>query len=305
QQDSPNLPFERQPIESHPTTLLPDPFPTEVKNITHSTPTRNSPCTWQMASQSLIVGPKGRDIARLEDCLGEDVPIRAVLFGWDALGELRELPPFWRNIRQLDEKLLFDVNTVERLAIFRIMHLLMRFHCDPSSERAAKLPPFFNSKGLDFEADYYIGNYLPWPAIRELAKNPSHTFRSSAWLRTEVRTLKVLWSGGLHDCYTRCPETGLFKVSSSFDARLFDINSWTFGPEMFESFPMTYGVAPAWNSIPASLCGPVRIEYRHNQDNMRSGLLRLMKEVPVDPRKLKWKEYQTQDGRKAMYFTLW
>jgi hypothetical protein len=53
---------------------------------------------FQIASHTLMNTPRGRDLARLEDCLSEDIPIRAVLQGWDSIGERWELPPFWQTI---------------------------------------------------------------------------------------------------------------------------------------------------------------------------------------------------------------
>jgi hypothetical protein len=42
--------------------------------------------------------PKGSRLSVFEDCLLEDVPIRAVLQGWEALSDVRGLPPFWQII---------------------------------------------------------------------------------------------------------------------------------------------------------------------------------------------------------------
>jgi hypothetical protein len=67
------------------------------------------------------------------------------MYGWNALGETWELPPFWRIIKALDHTLFYSFGIFERLAIFRIIHL-MRFHSDPTPEGAAGLPGFFNSR---------------------------------------------------------------------------------------------------------------------------------------------------------------
>jgi hypothetical protein len=137
---------------------------------------------WQFSSRSMLEGPKGAELAHLEDCLSEDIPIRAIVSGWDSIGEAWELPPFWQIIRRLDENLFFLFDPIERLGVFRIMHLLMRYHSDPSPQRASTLPSFFNSRwvsrsvsslnnmltrlrSIDFEGDYYIGNFLPWSTM--------------------------------------------------------------------------------------------------------------------------------------------
>ena len=101
---------------------------------------------WKIASQSIVKAPKGPELARLEDCLSEDIAIRAVLNGWNSIGERWELPPFWRVIRVLDELIFGKFNPVVRLASLRVVHLLMRYHSDPSPERAKNMPKFYNLK---------------------------------------------------------------------------------------------------------------------------------------------------------------
>jgi len=102
------------------------------------------PKTWQLASHSLVQGPKGSRLAQLEDVLSEDILVRAIVWGWDSIGERWELPPFWQIIRQLDESMFFLFGPIERMGIFRIVHLLMRYHADPTPERAATIPPFYS-----------------------------------------------------------------------------------------------------------------------------------------------------------------
>jgi hypothetical protein len=101
---------------------------------------------WLVASKVLSRQPKGCRLSELEDCLSEDIPIRAVLYGWGALGGIQELSPFWRILRYLDEVCWggYDRDCVERLAVLRLSHLLMRFFSDRSDKRAADLPPFYH-----------------------------------------------------------------------------------------------------------------------------------------------------------------
>jgi hypothetical protein len=101
---------------------------------------------WKIASQSIVKAPKRPELARLEDCLSEDIAIRAILNGWDSIGESWELPPFWRVIRVLDELIFGKFNPVVRLASLWVVHLLMRYHSDPSPERARDMPKFYNLK---------------------------------------------------------------------------------------------------------------------------------------------------------------
>lgn len=94
----------------------------------------------------MLEGPKGAELARLEDCLSEDTLVRAIMFGWDSIGESCELSPFWRIIRQLDENFFRLFGPIERMASFKIMHTLLKFHSDPTVQRAATLPNFYQSR---------------------------------------------------------------------------------------------------------------------------------------------------------------
>jgi len=110
---------------------------------------------------------------------------------------------------------------VVRLASLKVVHLLMGYHSDSSPERARTIPKFYNLKyvcllllrtkteernnGLDFDSDYNIGNFIPWPGIRALAQNPRAPFRSDKFFNLETSTLKILWLLSLQDCFTRDP----------------------------------------------------------------------------------------------------
>lgn len=286
---------------------------------------------FQIASHTLMNTPRGRDLARLEDCLSEDIPIRAVLQGWDSIGERWELPPFWQTIRVLDELIFGNFDTVVRLASLRVVHLLMRYHSDPSPERARTMPKFYNLKyvcllsssrktdernrGLDFDSDYNIENFIPWPGIRALAQNPRASFRSDKFFDLETSTLKILWPFSLQDCFTQDPSTGLFKITASFDKRIYDINAWTFGPEMFESFPDLYGVAPAFNSIPGKVDEVRKRTWWVMSDDERTDEVGDGKEnqivrrrkgdgLGIDVRGLKWHKFNDRGKRSQRSHTL-
>lgn len=134
---------------------------------------------FQIASHTLTNNHRGPGLARLEDCLSEDIPIRAVFQGWGSIGERWEFPPFCQTIPVLDELIFGKFDRVVRLASLRVVHLSVRYHSDPSPERARTMPKFYNLKyvcllllrtkteernnGLDFDSDYNIGNFMPWP----------------------------------------------------------------------------------------------------------------------------------------------
>jgi hypothetical protein len=117
--------------------------PQEVTNSTTREMERKN--IWRFAHTVLdkppLMTPK---VLRWEDDNSEDVPVRAIAEGWSAV-EARlggHLPPIWRKLRRIDEVVFSDIGHVERLAILRVMHWLMRYHADPASQKA-RVPPWY------------------------------------------------------------------------------------------------------------------------------------------------------------------
>ncbi|KAH6661911.1 hypothetical protein B0J14DRAFT_312630 [Halenospora varia] len=163
--------------------------------------------------------------------------------GWDAIGPPSKLSPLWRTIRHIDEALTHIFGEVERLALFRMMHLLLRYHCDPSPTRAAVLPSFY-SRTIDLAPEHYVQNFLPWPGRREIFKNHSHTSRSWKFFKSVDYYLRIPCPFGIEDCWTRSPETGPFLIHSEFNRRIWHLGDWTILPEMFEMFPEMNEIFP-------------------------------------------------------------
>lgn len=102
---------------------------------------------WRFANETLVEPPE-QSSDRLEcreNELEDDVPVRAILEGWDSIEQRRgtDLPLSWRKLRLIDETLFSSCGNIERLAILRFMHLLYRYHQHRSLERKAALPAWF------------------------------------------------------------------------------------------------------------------------------------------------------------------
>ncbi|OHE91337.1 hypothetical protein CORC01_13366 [Colletotrichum orchidophilum] len=80
---------------------------------------------------------------RLEGETGEDVPVHAVLHGWDSLAYSGRMTPLWRKVRQLDEICFSACGQAERLAVLFIIHLLMRAYADPKLVESAVVPIWY------------------------------------------------------------------------------------------------------------------------------------------------------------------
>lgn len=101
---------------------------------------------WRFANETLSERVEcSARIDHREDELEDDIPIRAVLEGWDAAqrraGE--DLPLSWRKLRRIDETLFSSCGKTERLAILRMMHSLHQFHQIQTPERQALVPKWY------------------------------------------------------------------------------------------------------------------------------------------------------------------
>lgn len=84
------------------------------------------------------------------DNIDEDLPVRAVLDGWDSAANfwgMETLPPLWQILRGVDEILFaHDSGKVERLAILKLLYLRLVFLREPCLERLQKIPPWYNRR---------------------------------------------------------------------------------------------------------------------------------------------------------------
>lgn len=104
---------------------------------------------WRFANETLIRPTElSEDLNHLEDAMADDTPIRAITEGWASV-ERRiggKLPPSWQKLKQIDQVLFSSCGNTERLAIMRMMHLLLRSHTDPTPERNLKLPLWYHRR---------------------------------------------------------------------------------------------------------------------------------------------------------------
>lgn len=99
---------------------------------------------WRFANEILSQRTKHQaEIARASDHCTDDVPIRAILEGWDAVEKHGALDPSWRMLRSIDQNLFANCPKTERLAIMRLMHRLLRFHSNPASEWGSRVPRWY------------------------------------------------------------------------------------------------------------------------------------------------------------------
>lgn len=184
------------------------------------------------------------------DAMADDVPIRALLEGWDAVEQRGNLHPSWQILRRIDETLFATCPQTERLAILRAMHTLLQFHTESTSERYQRLPPWYMRRPSQTIAHSYAIDFFAWPGIRERFIFGEHNYCQNEFWHLFCKSFRLLWPYEFRDCYTREVETGLYKVSTNFDQRLTDIKCWTMGPDIFNRFPELHSDMPSYNHIP-------------------------------------------------------
>ncbi|KAF7558005.1 hypothetical protein G7Z17_g333 [Cylindrodendrum hubeiense] len=160
-----------------------------------------------------------------EDRTSEDTPVRAVLEGWDSVEQDGKMTDSWRKLRGVDEVCFKTCSQIERLAILRMMHVLMTYHGDPTMERHASVPHWFLMRPSQTIAHSYAIDYFVW----------------------------ILWPYDFRDTYMHNSETGRFHLSPLFEERIRDISAWTMSPDFFLQFPELYGDIPSYLSVPASV----------------------------------------------------
>lgn len=82
-------------------------------------------------------------VLNLEDKTSEDIPVHAMLHGWDSLAHSGRMTPLWSKVRQLDELCFSACGQTERLAVLFIIHLLMRAYADPGLVKSAVIPQWY------------------------------------------------------------------------------------------------------------------------------------------------------------------
>ncbi|KAF9774559.1 hypothetical protein IL306_007423 [Fusarium sp. DS 682] len=102
------------------------------------------PNIWRAINETLVKPTKlsAEEIA-IEEYNAEDIPVRAIVEGWDSVERAGKMTRTWRKLRTADELCFANCANTERLAAMRICHLLITYHGDPTIERRANLPRWY------------------------------------------------------------------------------------------------------------------------------------------------------------------
>jgi hypothetical protein len=99
-----------------------------------------------------------------EDDIDEDIAIRALLEGWDAVVKQHggRLSQSWSKLRSIDEVIFGRCDPKERLAILRLMHALMRFHITQTDDARRKVPHWYLQRPSQALAHSYAIDFFAW-----------------------------------------------------------------------------------------------------------------------------------------------
>lgn len=216
---------------------------------------------WRYANNALLEPYKRHSpITPEEDLLAEDMPVRIVLEGWDAVDQQYGMPVGWKFLRQIDEGLFAQCAPTERLAILRMMHLLLQYHRDPTPERRAKLPPWFLPRPSQSIPHAYAINYFVWPGLRERFIFQQHKYCSNLFWQVFSGSLEMSWPYDFRDCFAQRWDTGIYQLTPLFQECIGDVSRWTMRNDLFTHFPDLRCDIPASTLSPRPVSNLVQLQ---------------------------------------------
>jgi hypothetical protein len=117
------------------------------------------------------------------------------------------------------------------------------------------------------------------PGLRERFIFSQHDYCGNMFWYRFVKDVRILWQYEVRDCYTRNVTTNEYNMSHGFTNRISDLNSWSMGPDFFQSYPELRADIPAQSKLAPSLPAPAA-EQRNSEDEAQD----LLQLIPlVDP----------------------
>ncbi|CAG9956859.1 unnamed protein product [Clonostachys rosea f. rosea IK726] len=250
--------------------ILPEPLgvcdcilPPATVGVTSSSDTADS-SIWKSANQILGLNPSlPQSTLRIEDKTSEDLPVRAILRGWNSF-DSGDLPPLWQILRQTDTLQFRGCRDVERLAIMVMMHRILRCQADTSNERWKKLPPWLQGRPSQMLPHSPAVDFFVWPGVRERFVFFQHRYCSNTFWKVFAESFRLLWPFEFRDCYQRNVMTGAYSLSPAFESRLYDINCWAMTNDFFYHFSDFRSDIPHAQNITS-------LQFRHQPDSEDSG----------------------------------
>lgn len=223
----------------------------------------------ELIERCSTIGPR---VAPDQTSRDADIPIRAVLEGWDAVGRRYALDPVWGMLRAADESIWRKLcGESERLAILRVVSAMFRVgsHCPwwPLADRFRSVPirPVRSQSGCTSpvhapsaiagaDRSQAVGGLccVVSPQIRVLMR--SYRSLSRPGLRERLvlfpdehcsdnfcalfwSCFRFNWPYRARNAFVRHPPSELYAFSASFNEHFYDLQSWCMTPRFFHAFP--------------------------------------------------------------------
>lgn len=212
------------------------------------------PNIWRAINETLQKPTKlSPEEMAVEEYNAEDIPIRAIVEGWDSLERAGRLTPTWRKLRVADEMCFANCGNTERLASLRICHMLITYHGDPTLARRSTLPRWYLNRPSQALPHTYGIDFFVWPGLRERLIFSQHHYCTNTFWDVLQPNFKILWPDTFQDTFFHNTQTGKYHISPIFEERIRDINAWTMSTDFFTHFPELVEDIPAFMGIPASM----------------------------------------------------
>ncbi|TIC92871.1 hypothetical protein CH35J_009980 [Colletotrichum higginsianum] len=221
----------------------------------------------------------------LEDNTSEDIPVHAVLHGWDSLAHSGRMTPLWSKVRQLDELCFSACGQTERLAVLFIIHLLMRAYADPGLVKLAVIPQWYLKSPLQEISHDPSADYFAWPALRYRFAVSPHQYCGNMFWHMFKEHLRIVWPYDFRDCYVRNVQLGTYGLSSLFKETVHNLRCWTMEPDFFDRFPELRQDIPRFPGTP-SPAAAYQFQFGFSRNSTTSpGMDMFLTGCLIDPKK--------------------
>ncbi|KAM5349425.1 hypothetical protein ACJ41O_005930 [Fusarium nematophilum] len=172
---------------------------------------------WRAANEALTrPAAEFQSEVAMDDVDCEDTVIRAVVEGWSSVENKGGMMESWCKLRKLDEMAWHKCGPIERLAVLRMICLMIEYHSNPS-------PLIFFR-----------------PALRERFVFFQHQYCANLFWHLVLSNFRILWPFEFRDTYMQNADTGKFHLSPHFKQCIDELGSWTMEAGFFEQFPELY-----------------------------------------------------------------
>ncbi|KPM44935.1 hypothetical protein AK830_g1589 [Neonectria ditissima] len=203
---------------------------------------------WRAANETLTrPTTSSQSGTATENISCQDTIIRAIVEGWDSVESRGRMAESWCKLRKLDDMGWHRCQPTERLAILRLICLMIEYHGDPSPKRKASLPRWLWKRPSQTLPHSRAIDFFVWPGLRERFVFFQHQYCANLFWDLFVANFRILWPFEFRDTYMHNPESGQFQLSPHFEQCISELGAWTMEPGFFKQFPELHDDIPVYS----------------------------------------------------------